>query len=83
MDITQIFLQDSVFSCTSHILGLFSPAVAKFYEARYLENEDGKPAIVTKFKNGEPVGMVPLNNFVFGTNPRYPTFVRSGFWKIL
>ena len=43
----------------------------KFFKARYLENENGKPAIVTKFKDGEPVGMVPLSNFVFATNPRY------------
>jgi len=61
--------------------GLFSSAVAKFYEARYLENEDGKPAIVTEFKNGEPVGMVPLNNFVFGTNPRIDIIHRVMVWQ--
>ena len=52
-------------------LGLFSSSVVKFYEARYLENENGRPAVVTEFISGDPVGMVPLNNFVFGTNPRY------------
>ena len=40
-------------------------------EARYLENDIGRPAIVTNFKDGAPVGMVNLNDFVFGTNPRY------------
>lgn len=49
---------------------MFSPAVTRFYKARYLENEDGRPAVVTKFKDGELVGMVPLNDFVFAINPR-------------
>ena len=40
-------------------------------EARYLENDTGRPAIVTNFKDGTPSGMVHLNDFVFGTNPRY------------
>lgn len=40
-------------------------------ETRYLENDTGRPAIVTNFKDGAPIGMVNLNDFVFGTNPRY------------
>eukprot|EP00493_Phyllostaurus_siculus_P025302 UN25646 len=36
--------------------GIFSPAIARFMEARYLENDDGKEALVTKFSDGSPLG---------------------------
>eukprot|EP00112_Aurelia_sp_Birch-Aquarium-sp1_P019570 Seg4861.3 transcript_id=Seg4861.3/GoldUCD/mRNA.D3Y31 product="50S ribosomal protein L4" pseudo=true protein_id=Seg4861.3/GoldUCD/D3Y31 len=61
--------------------GIFSPAVIKFMETRYLENDTGRPAIVTNFKDGAPIGMVNLNDFVFGTNPRIDIIHRVMVWQ--
>ncbi|XP_065063709.1 large ribosomal subunit protein uL4-like [Rhopilema esculentum] len=61
--------------------GMFSPSVVKFMENRYLENDKGKNAIVTNFKDATPVGMVLLNDFVFATNPRIDIIHRVMVWQ--
>lgn len=55
-----------------HQLGVFSEKVCEFISKRNYENKDSKRlAMVTSFTNNDPVGLVQLNDFVFGANPRY------------
>ena len=45
--------------------------VEEFNSLRHHENKDSpQVAIVSSFVNGDSLGHVELNNFVFGTNPR-------------
>lgn len=61
--------------------GLFSRSVTRFMQARYLENDDGRAALVTNFKDASPVGMIKLNYFVFGANPRIDIIHRGMVWQ--
>eukprot|EP00794_Sanderia_malayensis_P020403 gene20403-22416_t len=61
--------------------GAFSPAVIKFMESRFLENDGGKEAIVTNFTEGSPLGIIQLNDFVFGANPRIDIIHRVMVWQ--
>lgn len=60
---------------------IFSPKVCKFIAQRNWENKDsGKLAWVTSFTDGKPVGLVELNDFVFGCNPRIDILQRVVVW---
>jgi hypothetical protein len=49
--------------------------VEEFNSRRQHENKDSaRVALVTSFTDGAPLGHVQLNDFVFGTNPRYIPF---------
>jgi len=51
--------------------GVFSPSVCKFISVRDYENRDsGILAWVTSLTGEDPLGIIELNEFVFGTNPR-------------
>lgn len=56
---------------TSFGIGVFSPSVCKFISVRDYENHDsGILAWVTSLTGEDPLGIIELNEFVFGANPR-------------
>ena len=58
-------------SLISFGIGVFSPSVCKFISVRDYENHDsGILAWVTSFTGEDPLGIIELNEFVFGANPR-------------
>lgn len=62
--------------------GVFSPRVCQFISKRHYENKDStKLAVVTSFTDNNSVGLVQLNDFVFGTNPRLDILQRVVVWQ--
>lgn len=61
--------------------GDFSPSVCKFIATRDYENHNsGILAWVTSFTSENPLGLVELNEFVFGANPRIDILHRVVVW---
>lgn len=60
--------------------GTFSPLVQEFIKARDFENTGGRKFDVISLQNGESKGIIELNNFVFGTNPRIDILNRNVAW---
>ncbi|XP_020618784.1 uncharacterized protein LOC110056611 [Orbicella faveolata] len=62
--------------------GVFSPSVCKFISVRDYENRDsGILAWVTSLTGEDPLGIIELNEFVFGTNPRIDILHRVVVWQ--
>ena len=67
-------------------LGIFSPTVCKFISERNYENEGSNlQAWIMSLTEETPLGIVELNEFVFGANPRYKisnvlVWLMSGAW---
>lgn len=62
--------------------GVFSPSVCKFISVRDYENHDsGILAWVTSFTGEDPIGIIELNEFVFGANPRIDILHRVVVWQ--
>lgn len=62
--------------------GIFSPSVCRFIAERDLENHNsGILAWVTSFTSENPVGLIELNEFVFGANPRIDILHRVVVWQ--
>lgn len=61
---------------------IFSPAICKFIAQRSFENKNsGNMAWVTSFTDEDPLGIVELNDFVFGANPRIDILHRVVVWQ--
>lgn len=62
--------------------GVFSQSVCKFISVRDYENHDsGILAWVTSFTGEDPIGIIELNEFVFGANPRIDILHRVVVWQ--
>lgn len=62
--------------------GVFSPSVCSFIAERDYENHNsGILAWVTSFTGENPVGLIELNKFVFGANPRIDILQRVVVWQ--
>lgn len=60
----------------------FSTEVCQFISKRNYENKESlKHAMVTSFMDGDEVGTIQLNDFVFGTNPRLDILQRVVVWQ--
>ena len=61
---------------------MFSPSVCKFIAKRDYENHNsGILAWVTSFTGEDTLGLVELNEFVFGANPRVDILHRVVVWQ--
>lgn len=58
----------------------FSPSVVNFIKARDFENSGGRKVDVVSLLNGENIGTIEVNDFVFGTNPRIDILHRNMVW---
>lgn len=62
--------------------GVFSPSVLKFIANRDYENHSsGFLAWVTSFTGEDTLGLIELNEFVFGANPRIDILHRVVVWQ--
>ncbi|EDO48542.1 predicted protein [Nematostella vectensis] len=62
--------------------GVFSPSVCNFIAERSFENKGSSiHAWVTSFKDDKSLGMIELNDFVFGENPRIDILHRVVVWQ--
>ncbi|XP_047133073.1 large ribosomal subunit protein uL4 isoform X1 [Hydra vulgaris] len=60
--------------------GKYSPQVREFIKARDFENAGGRKVDVISLTTGENKGVIELNNFVFGANPRIDILQRNVVW---
>ena len=61
---------------------VFSPSVCKFIAKRDYENHNsGILAWVTSFTGEDTLGLIELNEFVFGANPRVDILHRVVVWQ--
>ena len=61
---------------------MFSPSVCKFIAKRDYENHNsGILAWVTSFTGEDTLGLIELNEFVFGANPRVDILHRVVVWQ--
>ncbi|KXJ29929.1 uncharacterized protein LOC110235655 [Exaiptasia diaphana] len=62
--------------------GTFSPSVCQFIAERQHENSNSRiKSWVTRLADEKPVGLIDLNEFVFGENPRIDILHRVVVWQ--
>jgi len=70
------------FHILQYFTGVFSPSVCKFIAKRDYENHNsGILAWVTSFTGEDTLGLIELNEFVFGANPRVDILHRVVVWQ--
>ena len=70
------------FYILQYFTDVFSPSVCKFIAKRDYENHNsGILAWVTSFTGEDTLGLIELNEFVFGANPRVDILHRVVVWQ--
>ena len=71
-----------LFHILLYFTDVFSPSVCKFIAKRDYENHNsGILAWVTSFTGEDTLGLIELNEFVFGANPRVDILHRVVVWQ--